>query len=138
MFSEVRIGDRVWDIVYGWGKVRSVNAYRERFKVVFIRTYKELQYCYNGRLAPKSNIDPFNANQSLFWVPFDICPSLAALTGPRRAITKWRWVVQGNDFSITDDYYESADEIINSMPSVKKVIHRLLSTAREFNDSNDE
>ena len=104
--------------------------------MVFDRTHKELQYNYDGRLAPK--LESLAANQSLFWAPFDICPSLAAFTKPKRAITKWRWVVQGNDYSITDAYYESRDEIFNSMPSVKKVLHPLLATAREFDDSNDE
>lgn len=125
-------------MVYGWGEVSSINTIRETFKVVFDRTHKKLKYCRNGRLAPIFEVGIFEAQQSLFWAPFDICPSLAALTEPIRTVTKWRWVVQSSDYGITDDYYELASDVYADMPSVRKVLNPILSSAREFNKYDDE
>ena len=59
-FDGIKVGDKVWDFGYGWGKVVIVS---EKSFVVSFSVVNNIAYCYDGKLC----IDKENKNQTLFW-----------------------------------------------------------------------
>ena len=59
-FANIRIGDSVWDFIFNWGIVQSIDIKRHNAIKVAFKMGGIEQYDFQGRLYP-------NANQSLFW-----------------------------------------------------------------------
>jgi hypothetical protein len=106
MFKDVKVGDKVWSVVNGWGKVYYIydhNNFNTYIKVEFRDCYT----CYdvNGKAE-------FNEMPSLFWDEVKI----EAPPKPKKKIKKWKWVVRianavGCDtYHITLKYTNSAKE----------------------------
>ena len=74
-FENAKIGDRVWCMLCGWGKVESIGTEPYPIEVCFDSGRFEL-YAYNGRLIEKYN-------QSLFWdeIKFQVPPRPAKKEG---------------------------------------------------------
>jgi len=72
MFKNAQIGDRVWDVRYGWGKIiTSKESSMFRLTVEFINSYNDLQTCsytIEGRAANYHNFP------TLLWNEFKIPP----------------------------------------------------------------
>ena len=122
MFQDVKIGDKVWNIKYGWGEIKkkyyiSGNPKPNYFTLVFsgnlIRTYTP-----SGKDCVK------DLHPSLFWDSFEIPQK--ALTRPKKKVKKWRWVMrwpQNFDcICITNKFYASHTEADNTFELLQPIL----------------
>lgn len=79
-FEEVKIGDRVYSLRFGWGTIKNISI--DIFYIVFDNG-KADYYKYNGYLIDQS-ITEF---QDLYW---DI-PEIIAPEKPKQLVKKTRW-----------------------------------------------
>jgi hypothetical protein len=67
-FKDAKVGDKVWDFIYGWGEIKKMNSIaRQGFpmEVLFICDEDSEFYTYGGKEITEYN-------QTLFWDEFEI------------------------------------------------------------------
>ena len=69
MFRNAKIGDKVWDFVYGEGTVTGINECEQYPLTVTFKDGSSATFSYEG----KYNLD---YNQSLFWDRFEFTPPI--------------------------------------------------------------
>ena len=70
MFRNAKIGDKVWDFVYGEGIVTGINECEQYpLTVTFKDGVHEVLFSYDGKFN-------LNCNQSLFWDRFEFTPPI--------------------------------------------------------------
>jgi hypothetical protein len=84
MFRDAKVGDRVWDITSGWGKINNIISWPTEYPVVVVFGEDEFpySYTYQGRMTT-SDINP-----SLFWDEVKIIPP----PKPKQKVKKTLWL----------------------------------------------
>ncbi len=87
MFRKAKVGDRVWDVGYGWGSVVLLLAHSVFTMKVLFESFNggsiKVYYTHDGH-EQRSDQKGYNPNQTLFWdeIKFEIPPA------PKRAVIK--------------------------------------------------
>lgn len=116
-FDEFEVGDRVWDIKYGWGEVVSIDEYNLfSVKVVFERLTK--LYSKNGK-------DTIDKNRTLFFEEIKI---------PESATKRPRWRAEKkNDF-----YYISVEgKVCTTADMYSKIYDEMYESGNYFKTEED-
>jgi len=66
MFSNARVGDKVWSVRYGWGKIVKIDKVSSYMLKVQFENEKRGAYQYDGKLHFE------DVNPDLFWQEFEI------------------------------------------------------------------
>lgn len=98
---EVKVGDKLWSCVYGWGEVCDIK-YEDAYPIaVRFEVYTTI-YTSDGR---------YDTDQlrTLFWNEIDITPPAP----PKQKVKKWRWVVEnrGGQMKVTDYHYKDEQDV---------------------------
>ena len=96
-FENAKVGDRVWSVEFGWGRVDSVHPYKE---VIF---QNNQMYRFN---SDGSRFFTLKVNQTLFWDEIRIVPP----ERPKRKVVKTMnlWAVIEGHVYHTFKSFESA------------------------------
>lgn len=81
-FTDIKIGDRVWSINYGWGDITTVQD--DFFYVNFTEKKVSAGYYFCGRRAYNSEL-----HQSLFWNEIAITPPPRPVREVTHIIERW-------------------------------------------------
>jgi hypothetical protein len=79
-FSEARVGDRVFHLMFGWGTIANLTP--EILEVLFLNKKYPMEFLHDGKM------EPTDARQSLFWGE----PSVNPPGPPKRPVTKTKEV----------------------------------------------
>ena len=92
-FENAKVGDRVWSVEFGWGRVDSVHPYKE---VIF---QNNQMYRFN---SDGSRFFMLKVNQTLFWAEIKIDPP----ERPKRKVSQVveRWAVFTDDCEVALSY----------------------------------
>ena len=120
---EVKVGDRLYDLVFGWGEVKGITV------SLVIRFVHHAQAYDAWTGIP--NLVGFPRNRTLYWDEPTITPKPI-----RRKVTKWRWVVKGvcGGLFVSDDFYSTAKDVEKAIPA--SAIQKIDSTAKEFDEED--
>ena len=117
---EVKVGDKLWSCVYGWGEVKNIGGF---LTVEFNQTYCSFQ---DGKKL--NNLE----SRTLFWNEIDMTPPAP----PKKLVKKWRWVFEtwdGVDYRITDDHYKDSDDF-KRQGFTNKLVQKIDSTMIEVEE----
>ena len=131
MFENVKVGDSLYDVCFGWGRVKSINRLDYSDKAHFIEVdftnMKKFTYSKKGK-----NLDLGCTNQTLFWdevkfevpeIPFSLEDELRKLeivefTKREKNFFLW-W--DNNEKEIHIDYYRNFEFPINKYFSEESI-----------------
>lgn len=113
--EEVKVGDKVWHVRYGWGKVTWLDDKGTNYPIL---VHWEN---WSGWFAEDGKWHAAEIISTLFWQPIEIPKK------PKPKTEKaWQWIYfncQPKQFGITCVHYSSADEVYSFFPKDKyKVI----------------
>ena len=122
MFHDAKVGDRVWSIEFGWGKITDISI--DKLLVCF-KGNSSVAYHHTGQYFYA------NANPTLFWDEVTITPP----PKPKCKVQKWRWVAKDafGSFYVSNYYYEDTTDLLSlSHMSKHKLIQKIDSTMKEM------
>ena len=131
MFKDVKVGDRLYDIVNGYCKVSWISSDRNQFKVSFEKRSLgnlECYYCIDGTYG-RLNQD----NATIYWDK----PEIIAPKKPKRKVIRYKVLFKaGNgDMIITSGYYKDRNDYYGGgVISAPPFMQILESTAKEFEE----
>lgn len=118
--KDVRIGDKVWDIYFGWGEVMRLDDDGSPLSIyVKFKDYREW-FSMDGK---KQVAD---VNPTLFWKPEDY-----KIPEKPKKEKVWQWIYKiGNEYWLTRCYSASKEEVLEMTFGVE-VIEPYLPSERE-------
>ena len=114
MFENVKVGDSLYDVCFGWGRVKAINCldYSDKAHLIEVEFSHMKKFTYSKK---GKNLDLGCTNQTLFWdevkfevpeIPFNLENELRQLE-----ITEFRhggnnqFLTWSNEFKNIDSYY---------------------------------
>lgn len=111
--EEVKIGDRVWSILRGWGEVR--NLVHEEWTNYPICVKFEADYNW---FTQDGKFRTGDTTPVLFWQPIEF----EIPKKPKQKEKAWQWVCKtGDKYWLTYSYYASGEELLKRIPDTEPI-----------------
>lgn len=98
-FRNAKVGDRVWSIRFGWGKITEVLP-RELYSIVAGFNNTSSSFTFDGKY------DSTDINPELFWNEFKIPPEAFVKPQPKLEVDTKVWVWECPDTKYKRHFYE--------------------------------
>jgi hypothetical protein len=130
-FENVRIGDRVFDLKFGWGEVTDM---REGLFLARFDNRSGSWYTKEGIAGGLHHDFGCPYQRTLYWQPVSITPP----ERPKRKVKKWRWVsgniISETDLFVSSRHYANQEEFKLYELSSQIPIQRIDSTEMEVEE----
>lgn len=113
--EEVRLGDEVWDVLYGWGEVTGLKDSMKNVYPIGVQFEGASRwYTEDGKLHAHKE------NPTLFWQPIEF--EIPKKPNQKQKEKAWQWVCKtGEVYWITHCYHASAEAVSKRYPKTEVV-----------------
>lgn len=103
--EEVKVGDKVWHVRYGWGEVSGLDDDEDTNYPILVHWADRDEWFTEGGKLCDADRDP-----TLFWQP------IKRPKKPPQREKVWQWVCKtGNKYWLTHSYYSSKEEVLERL-----------------------